>query len=398
MRRAIAALVGRGRAGDRPPFFTLLFWIGALAPFAGRLTPSPDPDLPPLALLVATWIALVALWPLLDWSPGGGAWQSWAFVACALAFGTADGSGTNLPVLWIALAHVAFTRSLRAVAVAALGLLVGAGLSMILLFRRTWNEALWQLVGSAIAFVFFALLADVIARERRERHRVSALVAQLESANAALQEKNAQVRELAVAEERARLAREVHDAVGHHLTVVKLGLTNAQRLRDRDPDAAWTAVADARAAAGTALDEVRRAVRALGPKPLASASLGSALGLLASSYGTPTLAVDVNVTGEVDRLPPATEATLYRVCEEALTNVHRHAVAATRAAVRLSYAPDAVRLDVTDDGRGTATPTEGFGLAGARSRLADVGGTLAVTVAPGGGVRVSAGVPLGVTP
>lgn len=164
------------------------------------------------------------------------------------------------------------------------------------------------------------------------------------------------------------------------------------------PRESWTAVADARAAAGTALDEVRRAVRALGPKPLASASLGSALGLLASSYGTPTLAVDVNVTGEVDRLPPATEATLYRVCEEALTNVHRHAVAATRAAVRLSYAPDAVRLDVTDDGRGTATPTEGFGLAGARSRLADVGGTLAVTVAPGGGVRVSAGVPLGVTP
>lgn len=147
---------------------------------------------------------------------------------------------------------------------------------------------------------------------------------------------------------------------------------------------------------GPALEEVRRAVRALGPGPLAQSSLGSALERLASSYRTSALAVALDVRGPVRKLLPEAKATLYRVAEEALTNVHRHARTATRATIVLSYEPDAVHLAVEDDGRLEAEPAEGFGLAGARARLAAVGGSMDVAVALQGGLRLAAAVPAGV--
>lgn len=96
------------------------------------------------------------------------------------------------------------------------------------------------------------------------------------------------------------------------------------------------------------------------------------------------------------KLPPEAEATLYRVAEEALTNVHRHARAATHATIALRYEPDEVHLAVEDDGRLAAEPADGFGLAGARARLAAVGGSLDVALAPDGGLRLEAAVPAGV--
>lgn len=398
MKRVVASYFGRGEAGDRPIIFTVLFWFGLGSPLLARwfMDSSGAVLLPPVGLLVAAAVGLLVLWPLLPWSPGGRAWASWAFSAMALAFCTADGTGSNVPVLWMALAQVTLTRGVAAAVATGVVLLAWVGVATVWVFGKTWVDAGVEAAGAALLFGFCIALADVIGRERRERRRVQGLLAELERANATLHERNAQVRELAVAEERARLAREVHDAVGHHLTVVKLGLTNAQRLRSRDEEAAWAAVAESRDAAGTALEEVRRAVRALGPGPLAQSSLGSALERLASSYRTSALAVALDVRGPVRKLPPEAEATLYRVAEEALTNVHRHARTATRATIVLSYEPDAVHLAVEDDGRLEAEPAEGFGLAGARARLAAVGGSLDVAVAPQGGLRLAAAVPAGV--
>lgn len=299
MKRVVACYFGRGETGDRPIIFTVLFWFGLASPLLARwfMDSSGAVLLPPVGLLVAAAVGLLVLWPLLPWSPGGRAWVSWAFSAMALAFCTADGTGSNVPVLWMALAQVTLTRGVAAAVATGVILLAWVGVATVWVFGRTWVDAGVEVAGTALLFGLCVALADVIGRERRERRSVQALLVELEQANAALRERNAQVRELAVAEERARLAREVHDAVGHHLTVVKLGLTNAQRLRSRDEEAAWTAVAESRDAAGTALEEVRRAVRALGPGPLAQASLGTALERLASSYRTSALAVALDVAG-----------------------------------------------------------------------------------------------------
>lgn len=403
MRQLARLYFGRGRLGDRPAIFTVFLWVGLVAPVLTHLSRAEEgaPPWRPSVPMVALALIILALWPLLSWTPElRRVLPAWLFAVASFGYVLADGTGTSQSLAMVAAAELTMSLGLRVAAAAAgvFGLVVWA--SVVVVLGKSWQEGLFQAVGVWIIVGLFAAVANVIARERAERSRVASLLAELEQVHGALATahdelrlRNAMVRELAVAEERARLAREVHDAVGHHLTVVKLGLTNAQRLRDHDPDAAWATVAEAREASGTALEEVRRAVRALGPAALADASLGTALRTLCASYGTPSLRVGLSVEGAVTRLAPATEATLYRVAEEALTNVHRHARGATRAEVALRYCGDDVVLDVVDDGRAPDAPEAGFGLIGARARVESLGGAVEIAPRTSGGVGLRATVP-----
>ena len=132
-----------------------------------------------------------------------------------------------------------------------------------------------------------------------------------------------------------------------------------------------------------------------GPAPLANNALGDALHHLVTTYGQGDLAVNLTVEGSPVDVPAATQAALYRVAEEALTNAHRHATGASRVDVRLAFQPDAVDLEVTDDGQG-GQPVEGFGLTGARERLTALGGHLHVGPASERGLRLSGRVPVAV--
>ncbi|MFD2794826.1 sensor histidine kinase [Promicromonospora vindobonensis] len=203
-------------------------------------------------------------------------------------------------------------------------------------------------------------------------------------------------REAGVADERRRLAGEIHDTLAQGLTGIVTQVQAAQRVW-HDPDRARPHVDRALDLARDSLAEARRSVRSMHPGELVSSRLPEALADLtrrwAADHG---VLCSCDITGEAVPLPPATEVALFRAAQESLTNVARHA-AAGRVGVTLSYLDDTVLLDVRDDGSGfvpdATTPT--FGLTAMRERLAGVGGTLVVESTPGEGAAISASVPVG---
>jgi signal transduction histidine kinase len=211
------------------------------------------------------------------------------------------------------------------------------------------------------------------------------LVLALAMAEVANRERHAAARvaELSAAAERNRLARDIHDSLGHHLTAISIQLEKAAAFAERDPATAERALADARSSVGRALQDVRTSVGTLRTEP---ARLVTALRDLAGATLT--------VHGEEPDLDQATVTALYRAAQEAVTNAHRHG-RARHVTVSVRFGAVDTRLDVRDDGTGfdTGASHDGFGLHGLRERAALLGGTVAVDSSPGAGTRVLVTVP-----
>jgi signal transduction histidine kinase len=205
----------------------------------------------------------------------------------------------------------------------------------------------------------------------------------------------------AVAAERLRIARELHDVVAHSMSVVAVLSGVAMHLLDADPERTRACLAVIASSSRRALDEMRRLLQVLRPDA-ASGELSPVPGLrdlpaLAKDMEAAGLAVRLDMEGVPEDPPPAVALTAYRIVQEALTNTLRHAGAGSSADVRVRYGPDDVEVDVLDDGRGSAalpSAGAGAGLAGMRERVALFGGTLDVGRRPGGGWSVSARLPL----
>jgi signal transduction histidine kinase len=211
-----------------------------------------------------------------------------------------------------------------------------------------------------------------------------------------------------VAEERMRIARDLHDAVAHHIALVNAQAGAALYVLDQRPDQARTALAHIQEASRYALDELRATVGLLRQSGDPAAPLEPAPGLgrladLTGSFALAGLKVEVTLRGQQRPLPTTVDMTAYRIVQEALTNVHKHA-AVGAAAVEVAYLPD--RLSVTVDNDRSAGPGRsgepdggpgaepGFGLIGMRERAAVVGGRVDARPRPDGGYRVTAQLPL----
>jgi signal transduction histidine kinase len=259
------------------------------------------------------------------------------------------------------------------------------------------------LVAGAVAWLVGAVL-----RGRRDR-----MVRLAEYAERVERERDLQARR-AVADERLRIARELHDVVAHNLSVV---VVQAQALRpvvNRDPERALNLASSIEETGREALEEMRHLLGVLrtgdGAEPADADRLDAdpldpqpgldALEGLVAQVRQAGLAVSLTTSGEPRRLPPAIELSAYRIVQEALTNVLRHAGPA-RAEVAVGYRDDALVLDVTDDGRGAAAgldhppvPGSGHGLVGMRERVALFGGQLSTGPRAGGGFAVRAQIPV----
>jgi signal transduction histidine kinase len=208
-----------------------------------------------------------------------------------------------------------------------------------------------------------------------------------------------------VAEERLRIARELHDAVGHHVALINVQAgALACLLDDEDLIQARESVAHIQRASEEALEELRLTVGllrdpgALEPAEPAEPAPGlDRLEELICSFAGAGLQVTREVTGQARSLPEAVELTAYRVIQESLTNTRKHA-GCDAAVVRLGYAPGALRLAVEDEGRaaaqGSRRTLEGHGIVGMRERVAALGGRLSAGPGPEGGYRVFAELPL----
>ena len=201
----------------------------------------------------------------------------------------------------------------------------------------------------------------------------------------------------AVIDERARLARELHDTLAH---AVSLMVLNAGAVRSRLPEDA-TAERDALAAAEgqgrRAITELRQMLGVLrtGTETTEPLPTLAQVGELVDESRAMGLLIDIDAVGERTDLPAAVEVSAYRIIQEALTNVRKHA-RATRVAVRLDYAPDALSFTVADDGVGAAGAdfAVGHGLVGIRERVDLHGGTLCTETPLGGGFLLRARLPV----
>lgn len=183
------------------------------------------------------------------------------------------------------------------------------------------------------------------------------------------------------AEERARIARELHDGAGQSLAAARLHLMAGS-------------TEGATKALDAAADELRRAVDELRPPGLEGTDLVGGLRELAETVtGTSGIDVEVELPGSALRLPPAVEHAAYRIAQEAVANVLRHA-RASRLRLALQLEADVLELQVADDGRGTGDAAEGRGIEGMRARARELGGTLAVRAGGRRGTLVTARIPL----
>ncbi|MET8948383.1 HAMP domain-containing sensor histidine kinase [Streptomyces sp. NPDC004542] len=196
---------------------------------------------------------------------------------------------------------------------------------------------------------------------------------------------------LAQEAERRRIAQELHDEVGQSMTAILLGL---KRAADDAPAPLRKELHEVQEITRESLDEVRRLVRRLRPGVLEDLGLVSALTSLAENFATHTgLQVTRRFDTDLPDLSPETELVLYRVAQESLTNVARHA-GAQRVTVALRHTDDSVVLTVTDDGSGIQAPHEGAGIRGMRERALLIGGSLEITPAPRTGTRIQLTTPV----
>lgn len=224
--------------------------------------------------------------------------------------------------------------------------------------------------------------------------------------NQVLLEKLAQTQqrlhELTLTEERNRLAREIHDGLGHYLTATTMQIQGARAVLESqgiasEAPAALEAIGKAEMLLQEALVDVRRAVAALRTAAGDERPLADRIGHLVEGSRAPGgLEAGFVLQGSPRLLNPQAELTLYRVAQEGLTNVRKHAQAC-HVEVTLAYAPESVRLTVADDGRGMAAGgaegRSGYGLLGLQERVQLLGGALQVDAAPGQGVRLKVELP-----
>ncbi len=335
-----------------------------------------------LPLLLGAPLVLRRRAPLLTWLAAWGA----VALLCQLADNSVRGLAFTFVLLAAAYSLGAHASFRRAVA----GLVLTAPVVALTGYRGELGLALPHGGGQAgVALAFVQLLAfwlaGVVARARRQ-------AVSLAARGAALQRQAEQ----AAAAERARIARELHDIVAHHLSVIVLQAAGS-RASGKPAGASLEKIENS---ARQALDETSRLLNVLrdtdeeaglSPQPGAGE-----LGALAASVRAAGLPVNLAIDGDLAALPAVVNVSVYRIVQEALTNVLKHAGPA-RAGVTVGCAADTVTIEVTDNGTGqpgNGFPRGGYGLAGMRERAAVFGGELTAGPRAGGGFAVRARLPL----
>lgn len=354
----------------------------------------------------------------------GSAWQLLGLISltAAVLICLPLGLGYDWLLAAMTAAVVAFVRSWRATLATVLAFSALSAIAL-RLAGDNWSGVVQVLVEVIPAFMFAAIFAIAMRRQLTLRERAEELAAtvaqanaQLEAAHQELRQSATQAEELAVARERNRMAREIHDTLGHYLTVLAVELETALNLEERGQPGLRDELTQARKVAGECLQAVRSSVAALRPAELALASLEEALRRLVdlSEALLPETSFTLDIEGDTSTLSPEIHAALYRCAQEALTNVRKHA-GASNVLVRLrvdvvaedgdhpvgeTHSRD-VELTVLDNGQGAQTSApdtlleeDGFGLVSMQERIEAVGGTLSAGAEPGRGWRVEAHIPL----
>jgi signal transduction histidine kinase len=245
-------------------------------------------------------------------------------------------------------------------------------------------------------YVLFASFGSLLAQATAARRQSQQLLGELQEAHKQLKEYALQMQQLAVSEERNRLAREMHDALGHRLTVAVVQLEGAQRLIPKEPERAAVMVSNMREQLKEALAELRQTVADLRLSPTDDLPLAVALTRLTQSFQEATgLVIHNYISADLPDLPASHRHTLFRATQECLTNVQRHAQA-KNVWLTVTMENGAITLAVRDDGQqGSPEIREGhFGLQGLQERAQQLNGRLHLNPQNNGSAQVQLQLPL----
>lgn len=329
----------------------------------------------PVAVVFAVWLSVLPMWrrtrPLAMVVLGFGAMILLGVASLVAAPREPVGLYTGLVVLVLVYALPRWGSG-REIVLGGVVILAAFALSVV----TDDTPAVDQVVG----FVFLFLPAVIGASVR---FRATARERQLERVRS---------------RERERLARELHDTVAHHVSAMVIRAQAGRVLARMDPAAAVEALEGVEEEGARTLDEMRAIVAALrdggaGAELAPPAGVADLERLVRAAGGR--LRIDLGLDGELDALPPALDAAVYRIVQESVTNAMRHAVDATEVVVRVTGEPQRIRVTVRDDGARAGRGRDGYGLAGLRERAALLGGELQAGPGADQGWRVEAELPRG---
>ena len=348
---------------------------------------------PPLRYAVGLWVSLYLVVILLTLINTSFVWDF--YVVYAISFGLFGGVRLLLAVSSMALTMFAFQ-----------GLLIWPPTGAALVGITSQTLTLFSITG-------FNMLFQHLIGERFERNRLFKQLAQangeLEEAHRQLAQSVAQEQELAVLRERTRLAREMHDTLGHALVLISVKLEAAQRLRERNPERCDHELESTKQIARETMTALRASIGDLRSPTLEHAHINHALSLSASELAQRTgLSVTYTLQADIDLLPESVEETLWKVSQEAFTNIEKHAHA-SHVQVRISRQGEKLIMCIHDDGIGLPpalnqpdkdgsfvyiSPGGHYGLRGMLERIESIGGHLTLHSGKEQGTTIEVELPL----
>lgn len=345
--------------------------------------------------------------------------QGWQLVASIGLFVLITESVGLLPLLgiewdWllflVTLAYFFMLLPLRAAIVLGILLYLSMVVNLGLLNNWHWSQTYASLLSFLPAFLLVSTFSLVVRFHELQRIGAEKLLHQLEESNAELarthkqlQEYTREVEELTIVRERTRVAREIHDTLGHYLSILNIQLETISKFQEHDAARAVIEIGEARRVAAQSMQEVRNAVAALRPTSIATLGLTETLMQLGKEfeYTMPQIALTLDLETELPVLAPDISIALYRVVQEAFTNVRKHSQA-SKVLVRLRYEDEMIELLVVDNGCGTsqngAEKSEGFGLIGLRERIELLNGQVSYGPTAQQGYRIVVSVPVSSEP
>jgi signal transduction histidine kinase len=254
------------------------------------------------------------------------------------------------------------------------------------------NTILTLNINTAITFgltlLFILMLVNALLAERESREK-------LLLANDQLRQYALRIEDQATLQERNRIAREIHDALGHALTAQSIQLENALLFLPPEAEKTKSFLQESQRLGASALQEVRRSIATLRSNPLQGRSLEAAIAKAITEFQA-TTGITPHATLQLSQpIPPEISTALYRIIQESLTNIAKHS-AATQVSIHLQQSKHLIHLQIVDNGQGFEPErnTTGFGLQGMRERTMALGGQFRLSSQPGAGCRITIAIPL----
>jgi len=252
-------------------------------------------------------------------------------------------------------------------------------------FQTVWAQLPMVFAGQ----VFILIFTLMALTERKARIKQENLSIELGEANRHLSEYAQQVKELTLTQERNRLAREIHDGLGHSLTTINMQIKAAEAMIDLDNQKALHMMADAEEMSTQALVDVRNSVYALRVDEKESGSLEERIRKLISSTNVKGIDIGFTIEGERRSVTPQVDLTLFRACQEGINNAIKYSNADTLTITLTFLDSNEIKLVISDNGSGAEEIQSGFGLIGIRERVRLLNGKVEVTTASGLGFTIT---------